>query len=257
MSLFKRKSASREEPKIIRNESSHSLLSSHSHDESSWLISYADMMTLLCGFFIMLFSMSKLDNPQYDSFKSAMAKQFGGEYVSATKELAFFATQIIQELGIEKQSIIKSDPYGVSVTFESTIFFDTLSAEASTEGKRILNGFIEKIMKKQKQTGKYYKIIAEGHTDSRPVVGGTYPTNWELSASRAARVVRMFLGAGFPPDHLTAIGYADTRPLVEVKTASGTVNPDALAKNRRVVLRILEPNTDSIPYPDQTTPTAR
>ena len=51
----------------------------HSHDESNWLISYADMMTLLCGFFIMLFSMCKLDTPQYDSFKEAISKQFGSK----------------------------------------------------------------------------------------------------------------------------------------------------------------------------------
>src|SRR5690349_4830797 len=75
--------------------------SSNAHDESNWLVSYADMMTLLCGFFIMLFSMAKLEEPQYDSFKQAMSKQFGGEYISPTKDLTQYATQIVNELGME------------------------------------------------------------------------------------------------------------------------------------------------------------
>src|SRR3712207_9008787 len=57
-----------------------------------------------------------------------------------------------------------------------------------------------------------HKIVVEGHTDSRPIISGIYPSNWELSGARAARVVRIFLEQGFPADLLTAIGYADTRP---------------------------------------------
>ena len=215
-----------------------------SHDDSNWLVSYADMMTLLCGFFIMLFSMCKLDNPQYDSFKEALAKQFGGEYVSSTKELAKFATQILQELGLEKTVIVKTDAYGISLVFESTIFFNTLSADVTQQGKEILEKLINSIGEREASTDKIYKIVVEGHTDSRPIVGGIYPSNWELSGARAARVVRMFLARGFSPDHLTAIGYADTRPVVDSRTSKGTYDEKALAQNRRVVLRILEPSTD-------------
>ena len=248
MIKFKSNAAKDATRKHVKNEPNAHLAGSH--DESNWLISYADMMTLLCGFFIMLFSMAKLDNPKYDAFKSEISKQFGGEYVSATKELAMFATQIIQELGVEKTAIIKSDYNGVSITFESTVFFDTLSAQASTEGTRILKQLIAKVAARQRNTGKTYKIIAEGHTDGRPVTGGEYPSNWELSGARAARVVRLFLDAGFAPDQMAAIGYADTRPLVPARSASGTWDIDSLAKNRRVVLRIMEPSVDSIPYPD-------
>src|SRR3954452_19424469 len=71
-------------------------------DESNWLVSYADMMTLLCGFFVMLFSMAKMDAPEYDSFKEAVAKQFGGEYVSPTKELAKGVSEALKELSLDK-----------------------------------------------------------------------------------------------------------------------------------------------------------
>ncbi len=226
------------------------LLSPISHDESNWLVSYADMMTLLCGFFIMLFSMAKLDVPQYDSFKEAIAKQFGGEYVSATKEMAKFATEIIDELGKETQAIIKSDPQGISIVFESTVFFNTLSADVTQEGELILQKIIQTILKRQKETNKEYNIVVEGHTDGRPIIGGAYPSNWELSGARAARVVRIFLEHGFTPHHLTAIGYADTRPQINSRNSLGQWDEKALVKNRRVVLRILEPKVDSIPFPD-------
>ena len=55
--------------------------------EGPWLMSYADMMTLLCGFFIMLFTMSKLDEPQYEKMKEAVSKEFKGSYTNPTDEL--------------------------------------------------------------------------------------------------------------------------------------------------------------------------
>ncbi|MEK6578927.1 MAG: flagellar motor protein MotB, partial [Bdellovibrionota bacterium] len=124
--------------------------SGHS-DESNWLVSYADMMTLLCGFFIMLFSMARLDEPQFENVKEAVAKQFGGEYRSSSKELAKFVKQVVQELGIESETSIKYDPAGVSITFESTIFFDTLSAEVKPAGQKILGELANKISLKEKE----------------------------------------------------------------------------------------------------------
>jgi chemotaxis protein MotB len=221
------------------------------HDESNWLISYADMMTLLCGFFIMLFSMAKLDEAKYDSFKEALVKQFGGEYTSATKEMAKFASEIIQELGVEQKAIVKSDINGVSIVFESTIFFETLSSDVTTQGKQILNKLIQSIKKRQDPAGKQFKIVVEGHTDGRPITGGIYPSNWELSGARAARVIRMFLDQGFASDHLTAIGYADTHPHAPTRNSAGQWDEKALAQNRRVVIRILEPKVDSIPFPEE------
>lgn len=216
----------------------------------SWLISYADMMTLLCGFFIMLFSMAKLDEPQYEQVKKSVAEQFGGDYKSPTEELAKFVTQVLQEAGIEKETTVKSDPAGVSVAFNSTVFFDTLSADVRPQGRIVLDRLIESIASRQDMEMKKYRIVVEGHTDSRPVLSGVFPSNWELSGARAARVVRLFLDRGFQPDRLTAIGYADTRPELPARTPAGTWDEAALSKNRRVVLRILEPKVDFIPIPE-------
>lgn len=223
---------------------------SAAHDESNWLISYADMMTLLCAFFIMLFSMAKLDEPKYDSFKQALSKQFGGQYVSSNQDLADHAEQLIQELGLESSTSVRSDPSGVSIAFESTVFFGVLSAEVSSQGTKILSQVIEKLKEQQSRTGKTYKIVVEGHTDNRPVISGKYPSNWELSAARASGVIRMFIAHGFAPKNLTAIGYADTHPQTPISTGKNGMSESDHAKNRRVILRILEPKIDAIPFPD-------
>jgi len=221
------------------------------HDESNWLVSYADMMTLLCGFFIMLFSMASLDEPKYESMKAEIAKQFGGEYSSPTQELASFVTRVLEESGTLKGALIKSDPSGVSIAFQSTVFFDTLGSDVKPEGKKVLESLISTLSARQTQEKKEYRIVVEGHTDSRPITGGVYPSNWELSGARAARVIRMFLERGFTSDHLTAIGYADTHPQVPSRTPAGAWDEDSLAKNRRVVIRILQPTVDSIPFPEK------
>lgn len=219
------------------------------HDESNWLVSYADMMTLLCCFFVLMFTMAQMEHSQYEKVKEEMAKKFGGDYQSPTKELARFVSQVLDENGLDKEAIVRQDGAGVSVVFQSTVFFDTLSADVKPQGKVILDKMITAITERQKVELKKYKIVVEGHTDSRPVLGGVFPTNWELSGARAATVVRMFLERGYDPALLTAIGYADTRPRVPSRTPAGTWDEDALSKNRRVVLRILEPQIGSIPFP--------
>ena len=230
--------------------------SSHgpAHDESNWLVSYADMMTLLCGFFVLLFSMAKLDEPEFERVKKAVAKQFGGEYKSPNEELTKYITQVLEEIGIHDQTVLRSDASGIEIVFQSTIFFETLSSNIKPEGMAVLTKLIEAIANRQATDNKEYKIVVEGHTDSRPIIGGIYPSNWELSSARAARVIRMFLDHGFGAARLTAIGYADTRPEFETRTASGTLDEQALAKNRRVVIRILEPKVTAIPLPQAATP---
>jgi chemotaxis protein MotB len=217
------------------------------HDDSNWLVSYADMMTLLCAFFIMLFSMAKLDAPKFEEVKKAMVEQFGGQYQSPHENLGKYVSQIIQEAGVAKETTVRVDPRGVSIAFESTLFFDTLSAEVKPEGQAVLGKVIAALEARQKQDLVHYKIVVEGHTDSRPVVSGIFPTNWELSSARASRVVRYFIEKGFEPEKLAAIGYADTRPAVPTRTPAGAMDENAFSKNRRVVLRIFDSALDSPP----------
>jgi chemotaxis protein MotB len=224
--------------------------SEHPPEEGEgWLVSYADMMTLLCGFFIMMFSMAKIDEPKFEKVKESVAKEFGGEYHPPSGELARFVTQVLQEAGVEKETTVRSDPMGVSVTFHATIFFETLSSELKEKGLEVMKKVTEALAERQKLNQVAYKIVVEGHTDSRPILSGPYPSNWELSSARASRVVRMFLDQGYPAKQLTAIGYADTYPENPERKEDGNFDEEAMAKNRRVVVRILMPSTDHIPLP--------
>ena len=220
------------------------------HDESNWLVSYADMMTLLCVFFVLMFSMAKLDEGKYEALQAEIAKQFGNDYKSPAKEAALFISQVFKEAGSDQDIMIKSDPTGVMVTFESMILFDSMSADIRAEGRAVMNRLITATKEQEKLQSKQFKIVVEGHTDSLPVTSGPYPTNWELSAARAGAVVRMFVDNGFQPDHLTAVGYGSTRPAAVERTPAGSMDSGAIAKNRRVVIRLMEPRVDSIPFPE-------
>ena len=218
------------------------------HDESNWLVSYADMMTLLCGFFIMMFSMSKVNTNEFEKVKEQVSKHFGTKYESPTEDLSKFVTQVIQETGVAKEVSITSDGTSVSLAFHSTLFFGSLSAEISAEGQQIIDRIADGLVVQQKKLGKNYKLVVEGHTDSQPILGGPFPSNWELSSARATRVIRLFLEQGFLAQNLLAIGYADTQPVMESRKTDGSWDGEALAKNRRVILRVLLPEVDSIPW---------
>ena len=223
------------------------------HDESNWLISYADMMTLLCVFYIMMFSMSKVNTNEFEKVKQQVSEHFGTKYESPTADLGKFVTNVIQESGVAKDVTITSDGTSVSLAFHSTLFFGSLSAEISNEGKQIIDRIADGLIVQQKKLGKNYKLVVEGHTDSQAVLGGPFPSNWELSSARATRVIRLFLDQGFSAQNLLAIGYADTQPVEESRKTDGSWDESALAKNRRVVLRVLLPEVDSIPWKTKTT----
>jgi chemotaxis protein MotB len=218
------------------------------HDESNWLISYADMMTLLCVFYIMMFSMSKINNEKFEKVKQEVAQHFGSKYQSPTEDLGKFVTNVIQENGVAKDVTITSDGVSVSLAFHSTLFFNSMSAEISDPGKLILDRIATGLWQQQKKNGKNYKIVIEGHTDAQPIMGGPFPSNWELSSARATRVIRLFLDDGFTAQNLLAIGYSDTRPVAESRNSDGSWNIENLSKNRRVVMRVLLPDVDTIPW---------
>lgn len=218
------------------------------HSDGNWIISYADMMTLLCIFFIMLFSMSKVNTPEFEAMKKQVAEHFGTKYEAPTEDLGKFVNNVLVEAGVAKDVTMTSDGMSVSVAFHSTMFFDTLSAEISPAGKDIVEKIATQLSDYQTKHNKKYKIVVEGHTDSQPVVGGPFPSNWELSSARATRVVRLFLDKKFDAPNLLAIGYADTQPVAQGRNTDGTWNNENLAKNRRVVLRVLMPEVDNIPW---------
>lgn len=204
--------------------------------EGNWIVSYADMMTLLCVFFVLMYSMASPDPKKYEEFKRETVTAFGGTYKQPYQQLVDKLQQVIQQQGLEKVVKIEADETGVSATFQGTVFFDSGKTDLITEGQSVL----QKVGDVIKKEAAGFKVIVEGHTDDLPIVSQAYPSNWELSGARAARVVRLFETQGFDRKILRAIGYADTKPLVPNRDAQGA--PIALnqAQNRRVVLRVMK-----------------
>jgi chemotaxis protein MotB len=178
-----------------------------------WLTTYADMMTLLFAFFVLLYSMSSPDPVKMSQIQDAMEKAAGNDGVLKTQsEVKEEFTDIIQELGIEKSTNVISDPRGVAIEMDGDICFGSGSTNIKTTLETILDEAANKILTNEED---YRMVIIEGHTDSDKIpkkLQKIYPTNWELSAARASSVVNYLISQGVNSGRLQASGYADRWP---------------------------------------------
>lgn len=201
--------------------------------ESVWLVSYADMVTLLMGFFALLLSFSKVDTNKYEQMKKESTKLFGGEYVVPYEKLANSLKQVVQDQGLTGQVLMEQTDEGIDITFQGALFFESGSVVLKQQAQSLLHRLIPIINDKAKN----FFITIEGHTDDLPTNMGIVASNWELSSIRACTVLRLFQDYGFFPEQLKAIGWGDTRPKVE------NVDEVSRAINRRVVIKILKDAT--------------
>jgi chemotaxis protein MotB len=126
------------------------------------------------------------------------------------------------------QTQLKIQERGIVISFSSSLFFSPGSAGLKPDSFDVLNKVAESLVK----SGRIVHV--EGHTDNQPINSAVYPSNWELSASRASSVVRYFVQKHhFDPTKLAAVGYGDTRPVANNST------PQGRSQNRRVDLVIL------------------
>ncbi|WP_196160357.1 OmpA family protein [Reinekea sp. G2M2-21] len=140
----------------------------------------------------------------------------------------------LAKLNQEKEKLVTQLEDGTTaIKLPESILFASGSAELNSDGLNSLNVLADAL-----QSFPNHLISIQGHTDSRKISASTrlvYPTNWELSAARAASAVRELLKKGIPAQQLQAVGYADTRPLVEETDAASR------QQNRRIEV-ILLPN---------------
>lgn len=242
-----------------------------------WLVSYADFMTLLFATFVVLYALAQTDVNEFtklqDSIKSAfrsisflqgeqsILKDSGKnvidssgandalidslfmEYISPKYEEESFQ-QIQDDINKLKNNELKGvtakiDDRGLVITLnDSNILFAPGSATLSKETMKKLD-YIGALIGKKFML---HLIRVEGHTDSEPINSPTFPSNWELSAARACSIVRYMIDKfKFVPDLFTAIGFADTRPIVKNDT------PKNKALNRRIEIIVLKNKNKSEP----------
>ncbi|OFZ18444.1 MAG: hypothetical protein A2X94_00425 [Bdellovibrionales bacterium GWB1_55_8] len=209
----------------------------HDDGESAWIVSYADLMTLLFGFFAMLFMFASFEDSDVVKVNREVAKFFGGAYATNTpgEEVSEKMDARLKASPYSKELTLKESVNGVEISFITSLLFPPGNADLSpqsTEPLKILGDVI-------KSTGKKFQILVEGHTDDSPIASGRFPSNWELSAARAASIVRFFQTMGFPAENLSATGYGESRPIFPNRDPAGHVISDNQAKNRRVVIKVL------------------
>jgi chemotaxis protein MotB len=209
----------------------------HDEGEGNWLVSYADMMTLLVGFFVILLSFSTVDQQKYDKMKQAVTEEFGGTYQEPFTELTDQIKGTIDKMGMGDGFIIKKSADGVEISLQGAVFFESGSADLRQQARDMLNQVIPVIKTKAKD----FKITIEGHTDDSPIYSPMFHNNWELSSVRACRVLDVFAQEGIPTKNLTPVGLADTKPLVRNRDENGIPIPQNQAQNRRVVIRVQKP----------------
>ena len=222
-----------------------------------WFGTFADMMTLLFAFFVLLAAISTIDPVKLQNMADSMGKSVGTKQELDNQAMSLgdihkAATKMIEEMAAdpetgEKPVEVTTSPKGVTIGISSDISFESGSATTKP-------GFLEILKKIVPTIDESYNMIAvEGHTDSDPLpkaLIAKFPSNWELSGARAAAVVRLLIDLKVDPVRLQAVGYGEFVPrdrntaeiiskdLIEKYNS----NPQQKARNRRVEITFLAPN---------------
>ncbi|HQR05107.1 MAG: flagellar motor protein MotD [Proteobacteria bacterium] len=239
------------------------------HDR--WLVSYADFITLLFAFFVVMYAISSVNEGKYRVLSDALTSAFknvpgnsSGALVSINpnaptpiaiplrkpqpgikadanlrqnrERMQTMAKDIKEALSpLVKDGMVRITENGRGLTIEinASVLFAPGDATLDPVAIKALTA-VAKVM-----ASDAFPVVVEGHTDNSPINSPMFPSNWELSGVRASSVVRLFIANGVDPRRLTAIGYADQRPVADNVSAEGR------QRNRRVAINIEAQSPDT------------
>lgn len=210
-------------------------------EDEGWLLTYADAITQLMCFFLILLSVSEPVQSKFEDVKKGMQEEFSSKedvLVSTpfnTMEDTLFT--IVEKNNLHQHMAVGKTDKGVVLELSSGAFYQSGSAEFKPEAIPILEETVKAIVNFSMDF-KEYKIEVEGHTDNVPIASAKFPSNWELAAARAARVVRFFQEKGVDPNRLKAMGMGDAYPKVPNEDNFGNPIPENQDMNRRIMVRI-------------------
>ncbi len=205
---------------------------------STWLLSYADMMTLIACFFILMMAFANYDPIGFTKKTIELSKHFNKDkYKSSETKLRILHEEIAKHPELEKKFkvSIKNDQLYIKVS--GSTLFKRDEYELSESARIKIDALIDLIKTKNAD----YKIITEGHTDNRkPSASGPFKSNWGISSARASSIIQRFEYFGFDPLHLVPIGMSDTQPLLPNENDSGEPLPANQNINNRVIIKVIE-----------------
>lgn len=223
------------------------------HVDETWLIPYADMLTLLLALFIVMFAISKVDSEKFEQMSHDFEVIFSGgsgalengviivpqEHApeGAVNEGTVEANKMIEiKKQLEKEAemagysdkvIVALNREGLEVSIQDILLFKSGEARVVDDVAPLL----VKLSAMLKDLDNDIKIA--GHTDDKPIISGKFKSNWELSAMRAVNVMNhMVEEGGMPPEKFSILAYGEYKPKYDNSTEEGR------AKNRRVEIII-------------------
>ncbi len=238
-----------------------------------WLVSYADFITLLFAFFVVMYAISSVNEGKYrvlsDSISSAF-KNIPGSTTGAMVEVnpssptpvaipfkkpqvtnlkqdvqreqnremlrnkAKEITEALAPLVRQGHVRVTEGAQGITVEINASVLFDSGEARLQVPAIRALTAVGQILATTD------FPITVEGHTDNAPINTPLFPSNWELSGARAASVVRLFIDTGVDARRLTATGYAEQRPVADNASIEGR------QRNRRVAINMESRTPDQV-----------
>lgn len=226
----------------------------HADNHERWLVSYADFITLLFAFFIVMYAVSSVNEGKYRVLSSSLVSAFKSDNSSnlAPSKATEFSPISIQQSNqtdsiklidnlssqkTKKQEKMKSmaknilhaleplvkdgqvrvtqSSLGITVEINASVLFSPGQAKLADNSSLTLQAVAHVIK------GHEHEIHVEGHTDNLPIQTENFPSNWELSSARASSVIRLFIENGVEAHRLTALGYGENRPIETNETPEG------------------------------------
>lgn len=229
-----------------------------------WLVSYADFITLLFAFFVVMYSVSQVSEEKYRVLSDTLVSSFrfqnqtlnpiqvgdpsrssDGSAIETTPsktgdqpgngafdrqvDLPHMAEQLRETFGdlINRDWVsVTANEDWLEIELKSQLLFGSASAEPNEDAQIIFT----EVARVLSQTDNPVQV--EGHTDNAPIITDRYPSNWELSAARASAAVKLLADAGVESKRLAAVGYGEFQPIADNSTEAGR------SQNRRVAIMV-------------------
>lgn len=203
-----------------------------------WLVSYADLMTLIACFFILMVSFADFSKKEEFYLKTReIAKHFNKEkFLNSESRLKYLEQEFAKHPELKTKSKISLKDSELIVIFSGSILFDEGQYLIPPESMKTLDSLIDII----KTENSEYRILVEGYADDM-ISKNPFKNTWTLSSARASSVAERFEYFGFIKENITAIGKGDTFKLVESTDKFGNRIEANARINRRVIVKILEP----------------
>lgn len=218
----------------------------------AWMVTYADMVTLLMCFFVILLSFANMDVTKFREMMGSIRDAFGVKQESA----GFFAPRIVpkpklvldadlqaaygevgesleqalEDFGLTDDVEVHATGEGVMLRLEGSLIYEPGSATMNAEAIELLQRLTEMMSDVYLDD---MLLMVEGHTDSHDISSTIFPSNWELSSARAAGALRTLIELGIPSEQVVALGFGATRPIASNDDEAGR------ARNRRVEFRMV------------------